>query len=120
MNRAFRMTGPAMQKILTTLGIPAQQVTRKRATGEYVADFFVPVALGEPITRKHAILSAQAYAQMLREKIPGARITGMGEWKTDWRDNPSDHVRYEAFVSFIVPETIGHAPVLEQRSRKPA
>ena len=42
---------------------------------------------------------------MLREKLPDARITSAGEWKTDWRDDPAEHVRYEVTISFIVPET---------------
>jgi hypothetical protein len=105
MAHVHTMTGPAMQKILTILGIPARQVTRQRKTGEYIADFFVPPALGEPINNKHTILPAQTYADMLCEKMPGAQITSLGEWTTDWRDNPADHVRYEAYVAFIVPET---------------
>jgi hypothetical protein len=105
MNSTPAMTGPAMKHYLTTLGIPVQRVTRKRKTGEYVAGFFTPPAIDEPITSKHAVLPAQTYANMLREKLPDARITGAGEWKTDWRDDPAEHVRYEAFITFIVPET---------------
>ena len=96
------MTGPAMQRHLMTLGVPARQVVRKRATGEYVADFFVPPALGEAISHKHEVLPAQTYAAMLREKLPGARITGMGEQTTHWRDDPAERVRYEVYVAFTV------------------
>ena len=115
------MTGPAMKQYLTTLGIPAQRVTRKRKTGEYVADFFISPTLDEQITSKHAVLPAKTYARMLREKIPDARITGAGEWKTDWRDDPAEHVRYEAHITFIVPETFTiAAQASTQQAKQPA
>lgn len=103
------LTGPAMRQYLTALGIPAQRVTRKRKTGEYVTNFFVPPAIDEPITNRHSVLPAQAYVNMLREKMPDARITSAGEWKTDWRDDPAEHVRYEVTITFIVPETFAAA-----------
>ena len=104
MRHPRNLTGPAMRKLLIALGIPAQHVIRKRSTGEYVADFFVPPAELEPITREHAVLPAQTYADMLREKVPGARITRLGEWKTDWRRDPAEQVRYEALVAFTLAE----------------
>jgi len=98
-------TGPAMLKMLAELDIPARRVTRRRKTGEYVADFFIPPDFDETITQKHAVLPAPVYASMVRERLPGAQITGVGEWKTDWRINPAEQVRYEVFVAFTVPES---------------
>ena len=121
MNSIPAMTGPAMKQHLTALGIPAQRVTRKRKTGEYLANFFIPPTLDEPITSKHAVLPAQTYANMLRERIPDARITGAGEWKTDWRDDPAEHVRYEVCITFIVPEIFTTAAqALPQQAKQPA
>jgi hypothetical protein len=96
------MSGPVMKRHLHTLGIPAQRVVRRRKTGEYQADFFVPLSPGEMLTHKQAVLPSQAYAAMLCERIPDIHITHVGELVTNWRDNPADHVRYEAFVSFRV------------------
>jgi hypothetical protein len=118
MNSMPALTGPAMKHYLSALGIPVQRVTRKRKTGEYVADFFVPPAIDEPISGKHAVLPPQIYVDMLREKVPDARITGAGEWKTDWRDDPVDHVRYEAFITFIVPETFTEAVYRTEQQAK--
>ena len=99
----MKLTGPQMRKLLVNLGIPVQRVTRQRKTGEYIADFYIPLDSDEPIGREHAVLPTQTYVSMLKEKLPTAEVTNTGEWETTWRENPDDVIRYEAFVAFTIP-----------------
>lgn len=88
------MSGRAMQQHMDMLGIPAQKVVRKRQTGDYVADFFVP-DMNQPV------LSAEIWAQQIRVRLPKSRVLSTHNTVADWR--PGSPV-IQATVIFTLPE----------------
>jgi hypothetical protein len=62
---------------LRRAGINPEQVKRKRATGEYIADFYVP-GMGEPVHGKK-------YWQRKIAALPGVEIVKTDEIRATWR-----------------------------------
>lgn len=83
-----------MHRHLASLGVPAQKVVRKQASGDYVADFYVP-QMEQPIAPAHE------WAKRIRATLPEARIKDTHDTIADWR--PGNPVIY-ATVIFSVPE----------------
>jgi hypothetical protein len=76
------MTGRALQRHLKALGIPAQKLVRKRETGDYVAEFFVP-EMDEPIE------PSRVWAKRIRAILPNATIIDTHDTIASWRpDTP--------------------------------
>lgn len=76
------MTGRAMQRHLESLGIPAQKLVRKRESGDYVAEFFVP-EMNEPIE------PSRIWAQRIQAILPHATIINTHDTIASWRpDTP--------------------------------
>ena len=74
------MTGRAMQRHLETCGIAAQKIVRKRDTGVYVAEFFVPEMSAE-------IDSSKVWAKRIRASLPQATIIDTHDTIASWRDD---------------------------------
>ena len=72
------LTGRAMYRHLVSLGIDVQKVVRKRETGNYVADFFVP-QMQKPID------SADEWARRINHVLPTASIVDTHDTIADWR-----------------------------------
>jgi hypothetical protein len=70
--------GREMRDTLHAAGIPAQIVTRKRATGHYEAEFFIP-ELQQPVE------SASVYASMIERGLTNVRIVGQHDNHAHWR-----------------------------------
>lgn len=85
-----------MQRHLTTLGIAAQKVVRKRESGDYVAEFFIP-DMNTPVA------PAQDWAQRIRTALPQAIIVDVHDTIANWR--PGQPVIY-ATVIFRLREPI--------------
>lgn len=71
-------SGPMMRDYLRSVGIEAQQVTQRRETGHYVAEFYqnkmqAPV---EP---------SQAWANVIRERLSNSVIIDRYDTIADWR-----------------------------------
>ncbi len=79
-----------MRRQLASLGVPAQKVVRKQATGDYVADFYVP-------QMEQATAPAQEWARRIRATLPQATIRATHDTVADWR--PGTPVIY-ATVTF--------------------
>lgn len=91
------ISGRAMCRHLTSLGVPAQKIVREIETGDYVADFFVP-ELSE------AIAPAKEWAKRIQESLPSARIINTHDTIAAWR--PGMPVIY-ATVIFQLVESEG-------------
>lgn len=72
------ITGRAMSRHLISLGIDVQKVVRKRETGDYVADFFVP-------QMQTPIAPAQEWARKIRRVLPSASIVDTHDTIASWR-----------------------------------
>lgn len=72
------LSGRAMQRRLVGLGIAVQKVVRKRETGDYVAEFFVP-------DMNSAIASAHDWALSIQTALPQARIIDTHDIIANWR-----------------------------------
>lgn len=72
------LTGRAMYRHLVSLGIDVQKVVRKRETGNYVADFFVP-------QMQNSIAPADEWARKIRTVLPSASIIDTHDTIADWR-----------------------------------
>jgi hypothetical protein len=72
------MTGRAMQRYLETLGVPVQKLVRKRETGDYVAEFFVP-EMDSPVE------SSRVWAKRIRAALPHATIITTHDTIASWR-----------------------------------
>ena len=88
------MTGRALQRHLATLGIGAQKLVRRRETGDYVAEFFVP-EMNEPVE------SSRVWAKRIRTILPHATIIDTHDTIASWR--PDTPVIY-ATVIFTLQE----------------
>ena len=76
------MTGRALQRHLATLGIAAQKLVRKRETGDYVAEFFVP-GMKDPVE------PSRVWAKRIRTMLPQATIISTQDTIASWRpDTP--------------------------------
>lgn len=74
------LSGRAMRRHLETLGVVAQKIVRKRETGDYVAEFFVPeMAI--------AIPPADEWAERIVVALPDARIINTHDTIAAWRPN---------------------------------
>jgi len=101
--RSTIYTGPGMKSYLAGLGVPVQQCVRERHTGHYHTQFFVPLGGDGAISHKHAVRPASEYADLIREKLrQPVQIIDSAETVTSWRDDPADHVRYFAEVTFAL------------------
>jgi hypothetical protein len=69
-----------MCRHLKTLGITAQKIVRKRETGDYVAEFFVP-------EMAVAIPPANEWAERIMEALPHAQIITTHDTIAAWRPN---------------------------------
>lgn len=75
------LSGPKMRQYLSSLGVNVTEVVRKRDTGHYVADVYVP-GMGE------AVQPAEVYAEQISSVIP-ATIVHQHNQTAHWRDgNP--------------------------------
>lgn len=72
------ITGRAMCRHLVSLGIDVQKVVRKRETGDYVADFFVP-------QMQNPIAPAREWARQIRRVLPSASIIDTHDTVASWR-----------------------------------
>jgi len=86
------LSGRAMRRHLASLGVPAQKVVRKQASGDYVADFYIP-QMEQPIA------PAREWAGRIHSLIPQAMIKDTHDTVADWR--PGNPVIY-ATVTFSV------------------
>lgn len=79
------LSGRAMCRHLMSLGVVVQKVVRKRETGDYVADFFIP-------DMDDAIAPASQWAQVIRRALPDAKIIDTHDTIASWRpDQPVIH-----------------------------
>jgi len=67
-----------MRRHLVASGVAAQKVVRKRETGDYVADFFIP-EMDDPIP------PASEWAMQIRRVLPDARILDTHDTIAAWR-----------------------------------
>jgi hypothetical protein len=67
-----------MQALLRAVGIDAQKVTRRRHSGHYVADFFVP-NLQEPVN------PSNFWAENISQRVDGLKIIEHEDTVADWR-----------------------------------
>jgi poly-gamma-glutamate capsule biosynthesis protein CapA/YwtB (metallophosphatase superfamily) len=74
------ISGRALCRHLTSLGVPAQKIVRKQETGDYLADFFVP-EMTEPVA------PAKEWARRIQEVLPSARIIDTHDTIAAWRPN---------------------------------
>lgn len=72
------LTGPEMQAYLKSAGIEAQKVVRRRDTGYYVADFFIP-------GMDAAVQPSAAWAERIRQRLDGLTIVNMSDTIASWR-----------------------------------
>lgn len=74
-------TGPEMQSQLKQAGIPAQKVVRRRDTGHYIADFFVP-GMSDPVK------SSAVWARSIEQHL-GLTVINISDTVAAWRaDKP--------------------------------
>ncbi len=78
MKDEIMMSGREMFRYLVSLGIGVQKVVRKRQTGDYVADFYVP-ELHAPVP------SARVWALRLQQIMPGVTILATHDIVAPWR-----------------------------------
>jgi hypothetical protein len=94
------LSGPQMQQLMQDMGINAQKVVRSRASGHYVADFFVP-GMSVPVD------SSRQWARTMQQRINGLKVIETNDTVAGWRsDNP------------IIWATVTFA--FDQRERPPA
>jgi hypothetical protein len=75
-------SGPAMQERLHEVGIEARRVVRRRDTGHYIADFFIP-GMQTPID------PSKEWARKMEQRLVGLRVLKMDDTLADWRaDKP--------------------------------
>jgi len=72
------ISGRELRRHLVALGVAAQKVVRKRDTGDYVADFFVP-EMDNPIP------SARQWAEDIQAVLPDVHILDTHDTIADWR-----------------------------------
>jgi len=88
------VSGRALRRHFAALGIPAQKVVRKKESGAYVADFFIP-EMDDPIA------SSVVWARRIQSTFPTAHIISTHDTIASWR--PGNPVIY-ATVVFFLPE----------------
>ncbi|MGB7340792.1 MAG: hypothetical protein WBC91_17980 [Phototrophicaceae bacterium] len=74
------LSGRAMCRHLMSLGVTAQKVVRKRETGDYVADFYIP-------DMDDSIAPASQWAQAIRHVLPDVHIIETHDTVASWRQN---------------------------------
>lgn len=89
------LSGREMCRHLETLGVVAQKVVRKRETGDYVAEFFVP-------EMAVAIPPAEEWAQCILEVLPDAFIINKHNTIAAWR--PGKPVIYATVIFQLADE----------------
>ena len=89
------LSGRAMRRHLESLGVEAQKIVRKRETGDYVADFYIP-EMHEPIA------PAKEWAQRIRAVLPTARIVDTHDTIAAWR--PDKPVIYATVIFQLADE----------------
>lgn len=93
------VSGRAIWRHLVASGIEAQKVVRKRETGDYIADFYIP-------NMKDPIEPSTIWASRIRQTLPDARIVETYDTVAGWR--PGQPVIH-ATVVFRLPENIAVA-----------
>jgi hypothetical protein len=83
------LSGRALRRHLETLGVTSQKIVRKRETGHYVAEFFVP-------QMAVAILPADEWAERILEVLPDAQIINTHDTIAAWR--PSQPVIFATVI----------------------
>ncbi len=74
------LNGREMQAHLERAGICPQKVVRKRETGYYMADFYVP-------EMQAAVPAAHTWAREIERNFPGqVQIIQIDDMRADWRD----------------------------------
>ena len=91
------LTGRAMRRHLETLGVVAQKIVRKRETGDYVAEFFVP-------EMAVAIPPADEWAGRIMEVLPDAKIINTHDTVAAWR--PSRPVIYATVIFKLIEDMV--------------
>lgn len=74
------LSGRAMRRHLEILGVMSQKIVRKRETGNYVAEFFVP-------EMAVAISPADEWAERIQDVLPDAQIINTHDTIAAWRPN---------------------------------
>lgn len=74
------LSGPQMQQFMKEQGINAQKVVRRRTTGHYVADFFVP-GMSTPVD------SSRQWARTMQQRINGLRVVDTSDTVAGWRSD---------------------------------
>lgn len=89
------LSGCAMRRHLETLGVVAQKIVRKRETGDYVAEFFVP-------EMAVAIPPADEWAERILDALPDAKIINTHDTIAAWR--PAKPVIYATVIFQLVDD----------------
>ena len=72
------VTGRDIWRYLIASGIEAQKVVRKRETGDYIADFYIP-------NMKDPIPSSQEWASLILMILPDVNIVETHDTVAGWR-----------------------------------
>lgn len=72
------LTGPMLQEQLRQVGIEAQQVTQRRDSGHYVAEFYYP-KMQTPVP------PSNLWARMLEERLGNIIILDNHDTVAEWR-----------------------------------
>lgn len=72
------ITGPAMRQILLDAGVDAQQVTLKRESGAYVAEFYHD-------KMQTPVKPARMWGEMIEERLYDAEIIDCHDTVAKWR-----------------------------------
>lgn len=83
------LSGRELRRHLVSLGVDVQKVVRKRETGDYVADFYIP-DMDDPIQ------PAREWAKQIRRALPQVHILDTHDTIAAWR--PGQPVIYATVV----------------------
>lgn len=72
-------SGPMMRDQLRSMGIEAQQVTQRRETGFYVAEFYHN-KMQSPVESSHQ------WAEVIHQRLANSTIIDRYDTVADWRD----------------------------------
>ena len=72
------VSGPTMKNMLRDCGIEAQQVTQKRDSGFYVAEFYQP-------KMENPVASSRVWAEAITERLPNVTIIDQHDTVASWR-----------------------------------
>ena len=95
--------GKQMRDRLKIAGVPVEKVTRKRATGHYLAEFYVPGL-------KDGVDSAAIYAGMIKSGLTNVRVINAHDTCAHWRDGQPvimASVEFETLAATTHPPKVG-------------